>query len=167
MICALVMALALQPLVAPPAVPLVGSPAPLTLRAGTSVHFVTEAPIDSRSVRQGQRFTIVIAEDVSVGGKPILLKGTRAVGEVEAVTGTGMFGEAGSLVLRPLFVDLGGQRINFDGVAEQRGKGQVGSAAVTTILTGGFGLIITGKSATMAAGSPIEGWVRSDVLLQH
>ncbi len=79
------------------------------------------------------------------------------------MTGKGMFGKPGSLMLRPLFVELGGQRINLDGVIEQRGKKQVGGAAVATVAVGALGLIITGKSATLPAGSRLDGRVRSDV----
>lgn len=154
MIAVLAAALALQP-AAPSGV----------LPAGTPVRFVTDSVIDSRTVQQGQRFTIIVAEDVSVGSTLVLPKGARAIGEVEAVSGKGMFGKSGSLVLRPLFVEWGGQRINLEGVTEQRGKEQVGGAAVTTALLGGFGLIITGKSATVPAGSPLNGRIRSDVTL--
>ena len=127
--------------------------------------FVTESAIDSRTVRQGQRFTIIVAENVSSDDGLVLPKGTRAVGEVEAVTGKGMFGKAGSLVLRPLFVEIGTQRINLDGLVEQRGKKQVSGAAVATFAAGALGLIITGKSATLPAGSRLDGRVRSDVTL--
>ncbi len=160
MIAILVALLALQLATQPVAL------APTSLiRAGTPVAFVTESVIDSRTVRQGQRFTIIVVDDVIVGDKPLILKGTRAIGEVEAVTGKGMFGKPGTLALRPLFVELGGQRIYFDGLTEQRGKEQVGGAAVATFAAGAFGLIITGKSATLPAGSRLEGRVRSDVTI--
>ena len=162
MIAAVAAAIALQPLAAAPAPPTVAAAA-VSVPAGTPVRFVTESVIDSRTVKQGQRFSLIVTEPVAVGDRIILPKGSRAVGEVEAVTGKGMFGQAGSLVLRPLFVELSGQRINLEGVFEQRGKKQVGGAAVTTVITGGLGLIITGKSATLPAGSPLDGRVRNDV----
>lgn len=139
--------------------------APIVLRSGTPIRFVTEAAIDSRSVRQGQRFAIVVAEDVADGATILVPKGVRAVGEVEAVSGTGMFGKAGSLRLRPLFIEVGGQRINLEGGTEESGKEQIGGAAVATFLTGGLGLIITGKSAQVPAGSPLYGHVRTDALI--
>ena len=141
------------------------SAAPTLLKAGTPVRFVTEAAIDSRSVRQGQRFTIIVADDVLDGSQILIPKGTRAVGEVEAVSGKGMFGKAGSLRLRPLFIEWSGQRVNLDGLAEESGKKQVGGAAVATILTGGLGLIITGKSAEVPPGSELHGRVRTDFTL--
>ena len=164
MIAAVAAAIALQPLAAPTPLPAMTA-AVVFVPAGTPIRFATESVIDSRTVQQGQRFTLIVTEDVAVGDRIVLPKGTRAVGEVEAVTGKGMFGQAGSLVLRPLFVELSGRRINLEGVFERRGKEQVGGAAVTTVITGGLGLIITGKSATLPAGSPLEGRVRNDVTL--
>ena len=160
MITALWAALLLQPaaLPAPPS-------ATTVLRAGTPIRFLTEAPIDSRSVRQGQRFAIIVAEDVADGPTIVIPKGSRAVGEVEAVSGKGMFGKAGSLRLRPLFIEIGGQRINLEGGTEESGKEQVGGAAVATFLTGGLGLIITGKSAQLPSGSTLHGRVRTDAVM--
>ena len=126
---------------------------------------MTEAAIDSRSARQGQRFTIIVAEDLNDGARIIIRKGTRAVGEVEAVSGKGMFGKSGSLRLRPLFIEIGGQRINLEGESEEAGKEQVHGAAVATALTGGLGLFITGKSAQLPAGSPLDGRVRNDAAI--
>jgi hypothetical protein len=160
MITAIWAALLLQA-AAPPAQPIT----PIVLRAGTPIRFVTEAAIDSRSVRQGQRFALAVAEDLTEGPRIIIPKGTKAVGEVEAVSGKGMFGKAGSLSLRPLFIEIGGQRINLEGAAEEVGKEQVRGAAIATVLTGGLGLIITGKSAKLDAGSPLTGWVRNDATI--
>lgn len=157
------LAAALVLLTAEPQHPPAPAPSPaVTIRAGTPIRFVTQVPIDSRSVRQGQRFTIVVAEDVLDGDRPLIAKGTPAVGEIESVTEKGMFGKAGGLVLRPLFIELGGTRINLEGATEASGKEQLGGAAVATVLTGGLGLIITGKSAQLPAGSPLLGRVRSD-----
>ena len=166
MIVAFAAVLAMQVLPpAPPSAPVNEASAKVVLHRDTPVRFVTEAAIDSRSVRQGQRFTIIVAEDVAADGRIVLPKGARAIGEVDAVTGKGMFGKPGSLVLRPLFIEQGDQRIYLDGVMEQRGQKQVGGAAAATVLTGGFGLIITGKSATVPAGATLEGRIRSDVTL--
>lgn len=133
--------------------------------AGTPMSFVTIAPISSRSVKQGQRFPLQVSEDVTLASQVVIPKGTTAAGEVEAVSGTGMFGKAGSLVLRPLLIDIGGERVNLVGATADEGHDGTAAAAVTTALIGGFGLIITGKSAVVPAGSPLYGRVRTDVTL--
>jgi len=166
-IAALFAALLWQGAAEPPALPPATAAAPLVLRAGTVVRFATEGPIDSRSVSQGQRFGIVVAEDVRIGDLLLLPRGTRAVGEVEAMTERGVFGKAGSLALQPLFVNHGGQRIYFEGLSHQQGKNQVGGAAAATFLLGGLGLMITGKNVQVPAGSPMIGTVRSDVSISR
>lgn len=131
----------------------------------TPVRLVTLAPISSRAVRQGQRFELRVDEDVAVGGEVVIPRGTPAVGEVEAVSGTGMFGKPGRLVLQPLFIDIAGQRVNLAGISRDRGHDATAAAAVTTVLVGALGLVITGKSATLPAGTVLFGRVRTDVSL--
>jgi hypothetical protein len=115
-------------------------------------------------VKQGQRFALRVAEDVAVGTRVAIPRGTAAVGEVDAVSGKGMFGKAAQLVLRPLFIDIGGARVNLVGSTSQKGKNGTAAAAIATAITP-FGLAITGKSATVPPGAPIDGHVRTDVAL--
>ena len=70
--------------------------------------------------------------------------------------------QAARLVLQPLFIDVAGERVNLVGDTEQRGKDATAGAAVTTFITP-FGLLITGKSAVVKAGSAMFGRVRTDV----
>jgi len=139
-------------------------PATILLPAGTAVRLATTGAIDSRSVIQGQRFGLRFAEDVMVGSTVAIPRDTAAVGEVEAVSGTGMFGKAGRLVLQPLFVDIAGERVNLVGSTSEKGEDSVTAAAITTAITP-FGLFITGKRAIMPPGSILLGRVRTDVTL--
>jgi hypothetical protein len=139
--------------------------AKIVVPAQTSVQFSTVDPLDSRSVKQGQRFALRVAEDVTVGSTLVIPRGTPAVGEVEAVSGKGMVGKAGRLVLRPLFVDVAGQRVNLVGVRVERGSDATTGVAVGSLLISGLGIFITGKSASVPAGSFLPGRVRSEVVL--
>ena len=141
--------------------------AALTLPAGTTVRLLTTGAIHSRSVIQGQRFGLQVADDVMVGSHIIIPRGTPAVGEVEAVSGKGMFGKAARLTLRPLFVEVGNERVNLVGLSEEAGADATAGAAVATILAGAFGLVITGKSAVVPAGSAILAKVRRDAEIPH
>jgi len=143
------------------------SPSPvgsLVLPAGTPVRLTTVGPLDSRSVNQGQRFALTLADDVMVGSVIAIPRGTAAVGEVEAVSGKGMFGKAARLRLIPLFIDYAGERVNLVGSTSERGKDATTAAAITTAITP-FGLFITGKSATVPPGSLLLGRVRTDATL--
>lgn len=137
----------------------------ILLPAGTPVRLRTVDALDSRSASQGQRFKLLVDEDVVVGTAVIIRRGMAAVGEVEAVSGKGMVGKSGRLVLQPLFVEVAGKRVNLVGANVERGKDATGGVAVASILTNGLGLFITGKSATVAPGSTILGRIRTDVTL--
>lgn len=139
----------------------------LVLPAGTPIRFVTNAAIDSRSVRQGQRFALTVADDVKIGDFVAIPKGTPAVGEILSLSEKGMFGKNAKFSLQPLFIDWAGKRINLTGRFDQAGQKQVTAAAITTFGITGFGIFITGKSATLPAGSELTGAVRTDTTLSH
>ena len=135
------------------------------LPAGTPIRLKTVDPLDSRTASQGQRFKLLVDEDVVVGSAVIIPRGMAAVGEVEAVSGKGMVGKSGRLVLRPLFVEVAGKRVNLVGENVERGKDATGGVAAASVLTSGLVLFITGKSASVPAGSTILGRIRTDVTL--
>jgi len=155
--------LLLADLPAPPQAP--QPAAKIVVPAQTSVQFSTVDPLDSRSVKQGQRFALRVAEDVTVGSTVVIPRGTPAVGEVEAVSGKGMVGKAGRLELRPLFIEIAGQRVNLEGTSKERGADSTTGVAVGSLLISSLGIFITGKSASVPAGSFLPGRVRSEVVL--
>ncbi|HEX6740270.1 MAG TPA: hypothetical protein VF079_00550 [Sphingomicrobium sp.] len=134
----------------------------ILLPADTPIQLSTVDVLDSRSIRQGQRFALRVSEDVLVGSTVVIPKGAAAVGEVEAVSGKGMVGKAGRLIVRPLFVDVAGERVNLVGMIKERGADSTTGVAVGSLLLSGWGLFITGKSASLPAGSPLPGRVRTD-----
>lgn len=131
--------------------------------AWTPIKLMTEAAIDSRSVRQGQRFGLTVAEDIRIGDAIVIPRGTAAVGEIEAVAQRSTGGNAGRLVLTPLFIEWQGERIYLSGRSENSGKAAVGASVATQILLSPLGVLISGRSATVPAGSVIDAEVRNDV----
>lgn len=164
MILAAFMVIAAQEVAAvvPPPKPLALAAA--TLPAGTPLRLTTVEAINSASLVQGQRVSLTIADDVLIGSRLVIPRGTAAVGEIEALAQKGIFGKAAKFSLRPLFVDVNGQRVNLAGGQVRRGRDGVAAAAVTTVLLGALGIIITGKSATLPANSVIDGVIRNDVI---
>lgn len=165
MVALLLQAAAPAPAVVPAMPPAAQLDSAVRLPAGTQIRFVTLADLHSKSLIQGQRFSLTVAEDVIIGTAVAIPRGTPAVGEVESLSEKGMFGKSAKFVLRPLFIELGGRRVNLDGANPQRGKRAVTEAAITTVLTGGLGVFITGKSAKLPAGSTLYGWVRDDAMI--
>lgn len=144
-----------------PARPSIAAPSPVILAAGTAVQMKTKSALDSRSIRQGQRFELIVTNDVLSGGRVVIPAGTSAVGEVLSLSEKGMFGKGAKFALQPLFIEFHGERINLAGRTDELGDKQVTAAAITTVLTP-FGLFITGKSASLPAGSPLNATVRTD-----
>jgi hypothetical protein len=139
--------------------------APLVLRYGTRVPMKTVQPLSSRRAHQGQRFDLEVTEEVRVEGYLVIPVGARGVGEVSRAVPKGMMGKAGKLEVRVLFVEVGGQRIRLDGQAGDRGKSGMGPVALATPLVGIASGFFTGPSATIPAGSAIDGYVYKDVPL--
>lgn len=168
MIAALLLLSVGEPVVTPsPVLEVPAAPAtPLVLRAGTPIRLTTVDKMDSRSVIQGERFPLSVAEDVAVNGHVVIPGGTAAVGEVEALSGKGMVGKAGKLVLSPLFIELSGRRVQLVGTTEQQGRDSTTGVAVTSLLLTSLGIFITGGSATVPAGSVLFAKVRTDVRLE-
>jgi len=135
----------------------------IVIPARTRVQLSTVDPLDSRTVKQGQRFSLRVSEDVTVDSVAVIPRGTPAIGEVEAVSGKGMVGKPGRLVLRPLFIELSGERINLIGTSDEHGADATAGVAAGSLLLSAWGIFITGKSASVPAGSPVPARVRSDV----
>ena len=142
-----------------------GEIAPLVLEAGTRVPMVTVAALSSKRAQEGQRFDLTVAEDVLVGGLVAIPKGARGVGEVSRVVGKGVGGRAGKLQVRVLFVEIGGARIRLDGKAGEKGASGLAPVVLAAPLVGIFAGFISGKSATLPAGTPVDGFVHDDVPL--
>jgi hypothetical protein len=137
----------------------------IAVPAGTPLRLTTVAAINSRSIIQGQRVTLTVGDEVTVGSQLVFPRGTPAVGEIDAVSQTGVLGKAARFTVRPLFIEVAGQRINLTGRIEQRGSSAVAAAVVTTALFGALGVVIAGKSATLPANSVVLGQIKNDVLI--
>lgn len=165
MLALLLLAAADAQVAAPAPVPSISPTRSFLLPAFTPVRLVTQAAIDSRSVRQGQRFALTVTEDVSVGDRIVIPRGTPAVGEIEAVAKKSTGGNAGRLVLVPLFIEWNGDRIYLRGRSEADGQGAVGASVATQILLSPLGVLISGRSASVPAGSSLDGEVRNNVMV--
>ena len=142
------------------------SAAPHVLRAGTAVPLVTSADLSSNTAIQGQRFDLAVTKNVLVDGMVVTPKGTRAVGEVSRIVDKGMFGKAGKIEVRVLFLELGGRRIRLDGLSGEKGKSGLGVTAVAVVLVGTLGGFVKGKSAVIPAGAKLSGYIHDDLPLR-
>lgn len=155
------------PPAAPPIQAVIAEPAtgPLVLPAGTEVPMKTLAEVSSKTNRQGDRFDLVVSEDVLVQGHVVIPRGARGVGEVTKLVPKGAFGKSGKLETRLLYVAVGNSRIRLDGRAADRGKSGTGATIATAVAAGVFSAFVTGTSAVIPAQSTIVGYVERDMPL--
>lgn len=141
-------------------------PAPgLVLLKGTPVALKTLAPLSSRRAIQGQRFDLVVSDEVRVDGLLVIPRGARGVGEVSRVVTKGMMGKPGRLEVRVLYVEVGGRRIRLDGSTSDKGASGAAPVVLAAPLIGVSAAFFKGKSAVLPAGSTIEGFVFQDLPL--
>jgi hypothetical protein len=137
----------------------------LVLRAGTPVPLATVAELNSKTVRQGDRFALQVREDVLVDGRVAIPRLARAEGEITRHSAKGPFGKGGKLGVRLLHVYIGGRPVRLDGQRTSSGKSGLAPALMTSVVAGAFGALVSGKNATVPAGTPITGYIHRDVPL--
>lgn len=144
--------------------PSVSAPAgQMVLAAGTEVPMKTIRELSSRTNRQGDRFDLVVSEDVLVDGHIVIPRGARGVGEIAKLVPKGSFGKSGKLETRLLYVAIGNHRIRLDGHAADRGKSGTGATVATAVFAGVASAFVTGTSAVIPIESTMVGYVDRDL----
>ena len=163
---------ATQPALQPPALTARMAPvaeSQLILPMGTEVPMKTVRELSSKRNRQGDRFDLIVSEDVFLNGYVIISRGSRGVGEITRLVPKGAFGKSGKLETRLLYVAVGNNRIRLDGSAADRGKSGTGATVATAVVAGVVSAFITGTSAHIPEGSTMIGYLDRDIpiLLQQ
>ena len=135
----------------------------LVLPMGTEVPMKTVRELSSKHNRQGDRFDLVVSEDVLLNGHVIIPRGSRGIGEITRLVPKGAFGKSGKLETRLLYVAVGNSRIRLDGSAADRGTSGTGATVATAVVAGVFSAFVTGTSAEIPEGSTMIGYVDRDI----
>jgi hypothetical protein len=138
-----------------------GAPGAVSLPAGTRVALETVDSISSQGRAKGDLLALRLVSDLQVGGHLVARRGAEAVGQVADVQARGGFGTSGLLVVRPLYLRIGGRTVRLAGALERkRGPGAetvLGMIAITPLFSG--------RSAVIPAGTRIEAMVERPVTL--
>ena len=135
------------------------------LRAGTPIALKMAEGLTTKgkNLRVGQRFQLEVAEPVLLNGQVVIPAGSPATGEVTTVRNKGMWGKSGGINARLLSVRANGQQIRLTGQLDDKGKtgtaGVVGAIAFVPLA----GFLVTGTSAVIPLGAPVNGFVDEDV----
>ena len=118
---------------------------------------------EGKKLRVGHRFQLEVAESVMVNGQVVIPAGSPATGEVTDVRNKGMWGKSGGINARALFVRANGQQIRLTGQIDD--KGVTGTAGVVGALIAVpiAGFFVTGTSARIPVGAPLNAFIDEDV----
>ena len=145
------------PQTAAPAVAAVQPAAPARAEAqlpsNSEIVLAINADLSTKTHKVGDKFSLTVAQDVSVDGQVVIPKGTRAVGQVTMRTGNGGFGKSGKMEMAFRYLELQGKRIPLEGNHRQEGEGNT-AATVGAVVAAGVvgGLLVKGKSARVPEG---------------
>jgi hypothetical protein len=156
----------LQPV--PAAAPMALAPAnAAVLRAGTPISLKTSEALttNGKKLRIGQRFQLETAEPVTVGGQIVIPAGSPATGEVTDVRNKGMWGKSGRINARVLFVRANGRQIRLTGALDDKGTTGTGGVVASVLLIPVAGFFVTGTSANIPLGAPVNGFIDEDIPL--
>jgi len=129
---------------------------------GTEIPIRFEEKLSSSTSVTGDRFTISLAENVTLPDGVVLKEGYRGVGEVSSAEKRGFVGKAGELNLRLDYLRIGETRVRLRSNKAQQGKGSLGTSIALTVLFGPLGLLKRGADIEVQKGQEITAFVDSD-----
>ena len=130
-----------------------------TLPAGTKISVVTDPAVSSKDAKVGQPVAGTVAQDVIVGGKVVIPKGSAAKLSVSSVQASGRLSTPGKLYVRLRSVTVHGKAVAIAtgsygktmGGKGKRDAGFIGGGAAGGALIGG--LAGGGKGAAIGAAA--------------
>lgn len=136
------------------------APAPVsniwTLPANTELTLTPNSEVSSKSMREGDVFTVSTVYDVLMNNYIVIPKGTRGQGKITWRTGKGAFGKSAKMDLVFEWIELGGRRVTIEGKHRQEGQGNTAATVGTVLAAGVFGGFVTGKSAIVPNGMQLK-----------
>lgn len=148
-----------------PALQVVPVSAVPVLPRNTQVLLALNETLSTRSKRQkqGDTFTLTVAQNVVFRGYVVIPRGARATGHISWQTRKGAFGKSGKMELAFDYIEIGDLRIPIEGRHREEGEGNssatVATALFLSVLGSGF---ITGHSAELPAGHQFAVWTSED-----
>ena len=133
----------------------VSAPAPiLSIPADTPVRLEIATALSSAKAKRGDKFSLRLAQALSVGGAEWLPAGTTGVGEVVHAARRGASGKPGELLLAARYLEHQGRRLPLRGFSlGGTGKSREGVAVSVGIALGIPGLFVTGGEIEIPAGT--------------
>lgn len=132
---------------------------------GTEFPMRLEDSLSSSTAKEGDRFTIVLDNDVKLPDGTLLRAGYRGVGEVIEARDNGMLGKNGKLNVRLVYLKVGDDRIRLRASKGTKGETRVGATVATVILFWPAAPFIKGKDVNIKKGTILTAYAEQDVSL--
>lgn len=133
------------------------------LPMGTPLALVTRTQVSTKDNKAGDRFYLEVAESLSYRGQVVIPAGAHAVAEIIRSERNGHFGKKGKLDVRLLYVETPSGPIRLSGRGAKEGKSGTAASIATIVFVSGWGFLIHGTSAMIAADSPITAYLAEDL----
>lgn len=127
-----------------------------TLPANAELTLTPNSDVSSKTMREGDVFTVSTVYDVMMNNYIVIPKGTRGQGKITWRTGKGAFGKSAKMDLVFEWIELGGRRVTIEGKHRQEGQGNTAATVGTVLAAGVFAGFVTGKSAVVPNGMQLK-----------
>lgn len=138
----------------------------LTLPANSELTVTPNSEVSSKSMREGDVFTITTVYDVMMNGYVVIPKGTRGQGKITWRTGKGAFGKSAKMDVTMEWLEIGGRRVVIEGKHRQEGQGNTAATLGTVLAVGVFAGFVTGKSAVIPNGMQLKAYTAEPIQFQ-
>ncbi len=137
-----------------------------TLRADTAVRLATTTELSSETAMRGDPVMLVVRDPVMIDGVAAIPAGTVAVGQIVTSDRKSAFGAGGRIEIGLQYLTLAdGRTVRLRGAFARKGASLSARAASANVYAVAFAVAITGKRATIAAGTPVTGYVLRDTAI--
>lgn len=133
------------------------------LPANTDIWLSANTEINTKTIKQGDKFTMSVTRDVVLGDFTVIPRGTRGVGQVSYRTGKGGFGKSAKMEFDIVDLELGGRQIPVTGHYRVEGQGNTGATVGAVVAVGVFAAFVTGHSAVIAPGTEYKAYTTSAI----
>lgn len=143
--------------------PTLAGAATVKIPEGTEFPLRLEETLSSKTASEGDRFAVMLSEDVTLADGVVLRAGYRGVGEVVESRENGMLGKTGKLNIRINYLRVGDQRIRLRANKGAKGDHNTGAQVVSVVLFWPVAPFIKGKSTSLKKGTAIIAFTDQDV----
>lgn len=128
----------------------------VTLPVGSPVFVMLDQDLSTMTAAIGDRFPVVVLNDVIDQDTVVIPKGTTGYGEVTFTTNKGSFGKPGIIGIALRHLQLADRQVALSGRYREEGQSKAGATAATYFAVGVFAGFIKGKPGVIPRGRELK-----------